>query len=148
MRNYERILAQDFWLWMWNSFKVSSISALLAGLITLMSAFAFSRFRWAGRSQLLLVILLIQVFPAILAMVEDKAADKQVSGSLAPREKVNLSTTAKDVQRIQSEIEKLPEVREEKIRELQAQIDRGTYSADADKIAEKMVGESLLDNLS
>jgi ABC-type maltose transport system permease subunit len=34
-----------------------------------MSAFAFSRFRWAGRSQLLLVILLIQVFPAILAMV-------------------------------------------------------------------------------
>lgn len=80
--------------------------------------------------------------------IEDKAADKQVSGSLAPREKVNLSTTAKDVQRIQSEIEKLPEVREEKIRELQAQIDKGTYSADADKIAEKMVGESLLDNLS
>ena len=69
LRNYERILDQDFWLWMWNSFKVSSISAILAGLITLMSAFAFSRFRWAGRSQLLLVILLIQVFPAILAMV-------------------------------------------------------------------------------
>lgn len=69
LRNYERILDQDFWLWMWNSFKVSSISALLAGLITLMSAYAFSRFRWVGRSQLLLVILLIQVFPAILAMV-------------------------------------------------------------------------------
>ena len=47
LRNYERILDQDFWLWMWNSFKVSSISAILAGLITLMSAFAFSRFRWA-----------------------------------------------------------------------------------------------------
>jgi ABC-type maltose transport system permease subunit len=54
---------------MWNSFKVSSISAILAGVITLMSAYAFSRFRWAGRSQLLLMILLIQVFPAILAMV-------------------------------------------------------------------------------
>ena len=69
LRNYERILAQDFWTWMWNSFKISSISALMAGLITLMAAYAFSRFRWAGRSQLLLVILLIQVFPAILAMV-------------------------------------------------------------------------------
>lgn len=69
LRNYERILDQDFWLWMWNSFKISSISALLAGLITLMAAYAFSRFRWRGRSQLLLVILLIQVFPAILAMV-------------------------------------------------------------------------------
>jgi len=80
--------------------------------------------------------------------VDDKAPDKQVSNGLAPTEKVNLSTTAKDVQRIKSEIEKLPDVREEKIRELQAQIDKGTYSADADKIAEKMVGESLLDNLS
>ncbi len=69
LRNYERILAQDFWTWMWNSFKISSISALLAGVITLMAAYAFSRFRWRGRSQLLLVILLIQVFPAILAMV-------------------------------------------------------------------------------
>ncbi len=80
--------------------------------------------------------------------VEDKAPDKQVAGSLAPKEKVNLSTTARDVQRIKSEIEKLPEVREEKIQELQAQIDKGTYSADVEKIAEKMVGESLLDNLS
>lgn len=69
LRHYERILSQDFWLWMWNSFKVSSISALMAGVITLMAAYAFSRFRWRGRSQLLLVILLIQVFPAILAMV-------------------------------------------------------------------------------
>jgi anti-sigma28 factor (negative regulator of flagellin synthesis) len=67
--------------------------------------------------------------------VDDKAPDKQVSGSLAPTEKVNLSTTAKDVQKM-------------KIQELQAQIDKGTYSADAEKIAGKMVGESLLDNLS
>ncbi len=69
LRNYERILEQDFWTWMWNSFKISSISALLAGVITLMAAYAFSRFRWRGRSELLLLILLIQVFPAILAMV-------------------------------------------------------------------------------
>ena len=69
LRNYERILSQDFWTWMFNSFKVSSIAAILVGLITLMAAYAFSRFRWVGRSQLLLVILLIQVFPAILAMV-------------------------------------------------------------------------------
>lgn len=67
--HYRTILNEPFWLWMWNSFKVASISAILVGLITMMSAYAFSRFRWAGRSQLLLVILLIQVFPAILAMV-------------------------------------------------------------------------------
>jgi ABC-type maltose transport system permease subunit len=67
--HYRTILNEPFWLWMWNSFKVASVSAILVGIITLMSAYAFSRFRWAGRSQLLLAILLIQVFPAILAMV-------------------------------------------------------------------------------
>ena len=80
--------------------------------------------------------------------VEDRSSEPQVSGHLAPQEKVNLSTTAKDVQRIKNTIDQLPEVREEKVREIQAQIDRGTYKVDGEKIAEKMVGESLLDNLS
>lgn len=69
LNHYRAILEQDFWLWMWNSFKIAAISSILVGLITLMSAYAFSRYRWAGRGQLLLFILLIQVFPAILAMV-------------------------------------------------------------------------------
>lgn len=68
-RHYEDLFDRPFELWMWNSFKISSISAILVGLITLLSAYAFSRFRFRGRSQLLLLILLIQVFPAILAMV-------------------------------------------------------------------------------
>ncbi len=68
-RHYEEILAQPYWLWMWNSFKIASVAAVLAGMITLLSAYSFSRYRFSGRSQLLLVILLIQVFPAILAMV-------------------------------------------------------------------------------
>ena len=69
LRHYEAILEEPFWLWMWNSFYIASISAILVGIITLMAAYAFSRFRWVGRSQLLLLILLIQVFPAVLAMV-------------------------------------------------------------------------------
>ncbi|MBP9656615.1 MAG: sugar ABC transporter permease [Candidatus Promineofilum sp.] len=69
LEHYRTILNQDFWLWMWNSFKIAAISSILVGLITLMSAYAFSRFRWASRGKLLLLILLIQVFPAILAMV-------------------------------------------------------------------------------
>ncbi|MCZ2112982.1 MAG: sugar ABC transporter permease [Anaerolineae bacterium] len=81
--NYRAILEQDFWLWMWNSFKIASISSILVGLITLMSAYAFSRYRWAGRSQLLLFILLIQVFPAILAMVALFSILQQI-GSYAP----------------------------------------------------------------
>jgi ABC-type maltose transport system permease subunit len=69
LTNYETILEQSYWLWMWNSFKVASVAALFSGIISLMAAYSFSRFRFNGRNQLLLVILLIQVFPAILAMV-------------------------------------------------------------------------------
>lgn len=67
--HYEEILSQNYWLWMWNSVKVAGTAAILNGLVALMAAYGFSRFRFAGRNQLLLVILLIQVFPAILAMV-------------------------------------------------------------------------------
>ncbi len=58
-----------FLLWMWNSIKVSSISAILAVSITAFNAYAFSRFRFKGRHSLLLTILLVQVFPNMLSMV-------------------------------------------------------------------------------
>lgn len=58
-----------FLRWMWNSIKVSSISAILAVSITSFNAFAFSRFRFKGRHSLLVTILLVQVFPNMLSMV-------------------------------------------------------------------------------
>jgi arabinogalactan oligomer/maltooligosaccharide transport system permease protein len=58
-----------FLLWMWNSIKVSSISAILAVSICAFNAFAFSRFRFKGRQNLLVTILLVQVFPNMLSMV-------------------------------------------------------------------------------
>ena len=58
-----------FWNWWWNSIKIASISTVLGLSITTMAAFAFSRFRFAGRQTLLKLILLIQVFPNLLALV-------------------------------------------------------------------------------
>lgn len=55
--------------WMLNSIIVSLTSAVLAVVVTSFSAFAFSRFRFQGRRSLLLTILLVQVFPNMLAMV-------------------------------------------------------------------------------
>lgn len=81
--------------------------------------------------------------------VEDRAPEKAASANnLVPEEKVNLSTTAKDVQTLKNAISSLPDVREEKVQALKDQIEKGTYRVDADKVAEKMVGESLLDVLS
>jgi negative regulator of flagellin synthesis FlgM len=77
--------------------------------------------------------------------VEDRASEKAAAANLVPEEKVNLSTTAKDVQNLSSAISKLPDVREERVQALKDQIEKGTYKVDAEKTAEKMVGESLLD---
>jgi arabinogalactan oligomer / maltooligosaccharide transport system permease protein len=70
--NFERALRNPlhpYFLWMWNSFKIASITMLLAIAVTAFTAYAFSRFRFRGRKSLLLTILLIQVFPNMLTMV-------------------------------------------------------------------------------
>lgn len=70
--NY-RLLFSDpqhpFGLWMWNTVRLSLITALLVVSITSIAAYAFSRFRFRGRRTGLFAILLIQMFPQMLAMV-------------------------------------------------------------------------------
>ncbi|MBK8432025.1 MAG: sugar ABC transporter permease [Chloroflexi bacterium] len=71
-RNYEFLLTnttQPYLRWMLNSIKVSSIASVLSVFITALSAYAFSRFRFAGRRTLLLVTFLLQVFPSSLMIV-------------------------------------------------------------------------------
>ena len=58
-----------FWAWWWNSIKIASIATILSLAITTTAAFAFSRFRFQGRRSILKGILLIQVFPNLLALV-------------------------------------------------------------------------------
>lgn len=72
--NFQALLVEEldtfpFWNWIFNSFFVATISTILIVLITAMSAYSFSRFRFRGRRSMLLGILLIQTFPNLLAMV-------------------------------------------------------------------------------
>ncbi|GAP63331.1 arabinogalactan oligomer / maltooligosaccharide transport system permease protein [Ardenticatena maritima] len=72
LENYRALFnnpVQPFGRWMLNSIKISTITSILAVMISALAAYAFSRFRFAGRRNLLLTILLIQVFPNFLAMV-------------------------------------------------------------------------------
>ena len=77
-KNYGRLFNQDesfscgdlfYWKWLFNSVKISGISTILSISLTTMAAYAFSRLRFAGRVTLLKAILLIQVFPNLLALV-------------------------------------------------------------------------------
>ncbi len=58
-----------FWTWFGNSIKIATITSFLSLAITTMAGYAFSRFRFRGRQTMLKGILLIQVFPALLAIV-------------------------------------------------------------------------------
>lgn len=60
---------RPFGLWIWNSIKISSITTVLSVTITTFAAYAFSRFRFRARVNMLKAILLIQVFPSLLALI-------------------------------------------------------------------------------
>lgn len=70
LSNYLKLLTQsDFMLWIKNSFIVCSISTALCLTFTCIAGYAFSRFRFAGKKQGLMMMIIIQMFPATMAMV-------------------------------------------------------------------------------
>ena len=70
--NYRLLFESEqfpFGMWLWNSVKISTITTVLSVSITTLAAYAFSRLRFTGRVTMLKGILLIQVFPGLLAMI-------------------------------------------------------------------------------
>jgi arabinogalactan oligomer / maltooligosaccharide transport system permease protein len=72
-----------FFTWLWNSIKISTITTVLTLSLTTLAAFAFSRFRFKGRQNLLKVILLVQSFPNLLAIVALFSISKQIGDVFA-----------------------------------------------------------------
>lgn len=56
-------------LWLWNSIKIASISALLIVAISTTAAYAFARMKFAYKSTILNSMLLLQMFPVAVALV-------------------------------------------------------------------------------
>lgn len=56
-------------LWLWNSIKVATLSALIVLLLSTTAAYAFARMRFLGKAQALSALMMIQMFPAVLALV-------------------------------------------------------------------------------
>lgn len=92
LENYRALLeVVPYWTWFWNSVKVAGITAVLSLSITTIAAYAFSRFRFRQRQTMLKGILLIQVFPALLALVATFLMISQI-GDVVP--KLGLNTHA------------------------------------------------------
>lgn len=56
-------------LWLWNSVKIASISALLIVAISTTAAYAFARLKFTHKSTILNSMLLLQMFPVAVALV-------------------------------------------------------------------------------
>ena len=55
--------------WFWNSVKISAASAFLILLLSSTCAYAFARMRFRGREKLLGGLLILQMFPMVLALI-------------------------------------------------------------------------------
>jgi negative regulator of flagellin synthesis FlgM len=60
---------------------------------------------------------------------------------------VFISDTAKRIQDAQNQLQSIPDVRADKVAELKSRIENGTYEIKPDRIADKMIRESLLNDL-
>ena len=89
---------------------------------------------------------------AYVNQVQDKdkvdAAAEQKEQQQAKADTVALSSAAKDIQEAQKQLEAIPDVREDKVAQLKEQIKNGTYKIDEEKIADKMLKDALLNDLT
>ncbi len=69
LNNYRTLVKQPFWTWMRNSMIVGFVTAFLTVFLCACAAYAFSRLRFKGRRGGMMFLLLIQMFPNLLAAV-------------------------------------------------------------------------------
>jgi len=70
--NYKTLFTSPqykYGLWLWNSVKISLITSTFVVALTALAAYSFSRFRFKGRRVGLFGLLLVQMFPQMLAIV-------------------------------------------------------------------------------
>ncbi|QHT63539.1 sugar ABC transporter permease [Paenibacillus lycopersici] len=59
----------QFGRWYWNTLKIATMSMILSTLLTTLSMYALSRFRFKGRKTILTTMLVLGMFPGFMSMV-------------------------------------------------------------------------------
>lgn len=72
-QNYINLLTNthifNFPLWFWNTLRVAVASCLISSVLVLMTSYTFSRLRFKMRRAYMSILLILQLFPGIMAMV-------------------------------------------------------------------------------
>jgi negative regulator of flagellin synthesis FlgM len=88
---------------------------------------------------------------AYVNQVQDKnkvgTPDNKPDKAAVKADTVVISEAAKRVQEARRQLDDIPDVREDKVLQLRNQIQNGTYEINADKIADKMIKEGLLNDI-
>jgi arabinogalactan oligomer/maltooligosaccharide transport system permease protein len=67
--HYKELFTEtDFPKWYMNTLKIATINMFVSVILTTLTAYAFSRFKFKGRKQGLMALMILQMFPAFLAM--------------------------------------------------------------------------------
>lgn len=70
IKHYVNLFTEtDFPKWYLNTLKIATANMVISVIITTLTAYAFSRFRFKGRKSGLMTMMLLQMFPSMLAMV-------------------------------------------------------------------------------
>ncbi len=64
----------------------------------------------------------------------------------APASQVDISDRAQEIRRVTNLIKQLPDVREDRVQALKAQIENGTYHVSSEDIADLIIRRALADN--
>ncbi|HON00694.1 MAG TPA: flagellar biosynthesis anti-sigma factor FlgM [Acidobacteriota bacterium] len=74
-----------------------------------------------------------------------RAGEQKEAGVRIPRDRVELSVSGRELEQLARKVAEAPEVRAQRIEQLKASIEAGTYNVKAEEIAEAIITGSLLD---
>jgi negative regulator of flagellin synthesis FlgM len=72
---------------------------------------------------------------------------RKSGGEASSSDRIELSVRSREIAHFNELIQSTPDVRESRVEEIRMQLDNGTYGVKAEKIAEKIIGGNLLDEV-
>jgi len=69
LQHYRDLFTEtDYKIWYLNTLKIATINMILSVILTTLTAYVFSRFRFKGRKFTIVAMLILQMFPAFMSM--------------------------------------------------------------------------------
>jgi len=82
-----------------------------------------------------------------LEVSQQSERTQKSSGEQSDSDRLELSAQSREISHLNELIRSTPDIREEKVEQIRRELESGTYNVKAEKIAEKIIGGNLLDEI-